>query len=333
MSEAGPRGGAPGWYQDPDDPTRLRYWAGRAWTGRRRCRPNWEVASAEWVPPPLDEHAGERSEGPVLEGPVRAAELPAIAAAVIGPRDVVRPAQTTPPTPRRGHHQVVGPRPPGRGVSPVRRPYPWLGSRRPMAMFGLVAALALIAMVVSVGLTRPPGYSQWLLTDHNFINRANALCSATLPGLRRPTQAAMTTPGTSPAPTTQQSAAGSAAAAGVASSSAPATPSLSPTQIHAEAAGVNALAQRLAALPLAARDQSHVYTWLTSWHAWAGDEDSYASYLSSHPRSSATAGAASSGKGAQLASLAQVEADAADQFAVSNGLLACTLTPGAQPSN
>jgi hypothetical protein len=30
---------APGWYPDPDDPDRMRWWDGRAWTDRRQRYP------------------------------------------------------------------------------------------------------------------------------------------------------------------------------------------------------------------------------------------------------------------------------------------------------
>ncbi|MBO0747070.1 MAG: DUF2510 domain-containing protein, partial [Acidimicrobiaceae bacterium] len=43
---------SPGWYQDPDDPTRVRHWNGRGWTGRRRPRPTWHVLPNDLSPDP-----------------------------------------------------------------------------------------------------------------------------------------------------------------------------------------------------------------------------------------------------------------------------------------
>lgn len=43
---------SPGWYQDPDDPTRVRHWNGRGWSGRRRPRPTWHVLPNDLSPDP-----------------------------------------------------------------------------------------------------------------------------------------------------------------------------------------------------------------------------------------------------------------------------------------
>lgn len=299
-----------GWYYDPEDPDRLRYWAGRAWTGRRRSRPAWELSSAEWVPVPPRVEPDDGCDGPVLEGPVRAAELPAIAAAVIGPRDLPRAGQGGSGGAQRSGHPPAapaGPRP-HQGRAPV--PRPWVTSRRPITVIGLAAVIAMMVMVVGVGAVRPPAYPQWLLTDKAFIARANAACSATLPSLRGSTQAAMSPTG----------------------SGAPA-----PASVDAEAAGVVALAGRLASLPIKASDQGHVRSWLDGWRAWASDEHDYASYLRSHPAppaGSSTAGSPPAGgltDGTQMQALAQVEANAADHFASANGLTACTVSP--HPAN
>lgn len=172
-----------------------------------------------------------------------------------------------------------------------------------MALFGLVAAVAMLAMVVGFGVARPPGYSQWLLSDQSFISRANAVCRASLPGLRTAGQVAMTTSG--PAPPT-------------------------PTALDVQAGGVDALANQLAALPINASDKSHVDGWLTGWHNWASDQRAYAGYVSSHPGSafaSVAAGANASSKANQLQAMAKVEAAAADHFAIANGLVYCTLSP------
>ena len=42
----------PGWYDDPEDSTQLRWWSGNSWTGRRMPRDNMGRPSAEEVPPP-----------------------------------------------------------------------------------------------------------------------------------------------------------------------------------------------------------------------------------------------------------------------------------------
>ncbi|MHB1535624.1 MAG: DUF2510 domain-containing protein, partial [Acidimicrobiales bacterium] len=86
---------APGWYPDPNDPTRIRHWSGTGWSGRQRLRPAWTVATGDLAvlteraeradlvatdagaPEPPTGPAGR--EGPVLEGPVRPAAWAAMA--------------------------------------------------------------------------------------------------------------------------------------------------------------------------------------------------------------------------------------------------------------
>lgn len=41
-----------GWYPHPEDPTRVRHWTGRSWSGRGRARPGWCLVYEELVPDP-----------------------------------------------------------------------------------------------------------------------------------------------------------------------------------------------------------------------------------------------------------------------------------------
>jgi hypothetical protein len=94
MISAGRGRRAAGWYQDPDDPTRVRHWGGRGWTSRRRPRPGWHLVQVDLTPDPswgnpggvdssfrsdrlLDDPAGDDRSGhhhsghhPDAEGPV-----------------------------------------------------------------------------------------------------------------------------------------------------------------------------------------------------------------------------------------------------------------------
>jgi hypothetical protein len=227
----------PGWYQDPSDPTRLRYWGERGWTNRRRPRPGWELSSAEWTPP--DDAEGGPGGGPVLEGPVQPAELPTIAAAVSGARD----ALTSPTTGLSGGGRRVG----GAGRSGGRAGRigqqwtahddglaSWPAPRRPVMIFCLLSVLALVAMVTTVGLARTGRQGSAVLTDQGFVAQANAACAGTLPALRI---------------TTNTGAA---------------------TTAHAQ--GIDRLANRLGQLPVAGGDRPHVQAWLADWQRYAQDQ-------------------------------------------------------------
>lgn len=53
----------PGWYRDPDDPRRLRYWDGGSWTGKSRKQPPWAMRSMPFEA--SREELDRSSEGPV----------------------------------------------------------------------------------------------------------------------------------------------------------------------------------------------------------------------------------------------------------------------------
>lgn len=53
----------PGWYRDPDDPRRLRYWDGASWTGKSRKQPLWASRAAEFET--THEELDRSTEGPV----------------------------------------------------------------------------------------------------------------------------------------------------------------------------------------------------------------------------------------------------------------------------
>ena len=299
MGDPGSRGRSPGWYRDPEDPTRLRYWRG-AWTGRYRGRPAWELYSEDWTPPD-----GDNPDAHVLEGPVRAAELPAIATAVSHGRDTIGPAPPSLAGRRRtGHQPAIAARDSHhRPGHPYHRSPPWPGQRRATMIVCVAAMMAVLAMVVSVGMVRRPVYTGWVLADQAFISQAGAACASALPNLRQPAVQAMT-------------------------SSPPHPPS--PATVVADAKGIDALADGLATIPLRATDRVHIQGWLSDWHAYSADELAYAAYLRQPP------GAAALGKGSTLTADAALAAGRADAFALDEGLLACTLAPhpggaGAQP--
>ncbi|HWG72772.1 MAG TPA: hypothetical protein VG184_01825 [Acidimicrobiales bacterium] len=299
MGDPGAGGRSPGWYRDPDDPTRLHYWRG-TWTGRHRARPAWELYSEDWKPPD-----GDDPDAHVLEGPVRAAELPAIATAVSHGRDTKRPAPPSltgrrrtgdqPPLAARDAHHRPG--------HPIHRSPAWPGQRRAMMIVCVVAVMAVLAMLVAVGMVRRPVYNGWVLGDQAFISQADAACASALPSLRQQGVQTMT-------------------------SSTPTPPSA--TTVAADARGIDALAGGLATIPLRGVDRVHVRDWLSDWHAYSADELAYATYLGQPPA------AATPGKASTLAADAATAAGRADAFAVDEGLVSCTLAPhpgdaGAQP--
>ncbi len=266
-----------GWYRDPADPARLRYWGERGWTNHRRPRPSWDFDSEAWSPPDPDTDPDTPGEGPVLEGPVRPAELPAIATAVSSAHDLLASASPAVAPRRRGRmgHSSASWHP-----DTASRPIGWSNSRRPVLVFCLLSVLALVAMVTTVDLARPSSQPAWQLSDQAFVSQANAACAAGLPPLRI-------------------------------------TPSSGSATAN-DAKGITALADRLGHLPLAARDQPEVYAWLTDWRTYAHDAQ------------------AASGPGDPRVAQGHQAAVRADDFAVANELIECTLsaapdTSGAQP--
>lgn len=299
MADPATGGRSPGWYPDHEDPTRLRYWNG-AWTARRRARPAWDVCNVDWQPPDSD-----TPQAHVLEGPVRTAELPAIATAVSRGREVIRSSDTPLSGRRRPGHQpaLVARVTHHRPRDPARRSPPWSGQHDAMMILCLIAVVAVLAMFVSVGMARRPVYTQWVLSDQAFIAQANAACASTLPGLREPSPQAPTASGSQ---------------------------ALEPATVATDATGIDALASGLLTIPLRGVDRLHIQGWLADWHIYTADERAYAAYLEQPP---AQADPAQTSKLLADAGAAMARADT---FAVDEGLVSCTLSAhpgslGAQP--
>lgn len=225
----GARPRAKGWYPDPEDPAGLRYNDGEGWTHERRPRPDWDLVTEAWpLPDPNDPGSGH----PHYDGPVRPAELPAIAAAVSTARHRMRSL----PAPAFG--KARGGRPTGVGRGGGRWPdenvYETRADRRrPFILFVALCAFAFAAMVITVGIARPYAHSTWALTDHSFVAAANSQCASTLPPIR------------------------------VTSVKAPNT--------VANAKAISALGQKLQALPVALADRSEVSDWLSAWQSYSQD--------------------------------------------------------------
>jgi hypothetical protein len=301
----GPRPKSPGWYTDPDivpgSTGPLRYWNGRQWTDRRRPRP---------ILADLD------LRGPLalpvrraLEGPVRAvAELPAPAAEVAATRDAPsgRAETIERPTGTERHGIELSPSTGGGSGVPPRLPGPGGGggggdgaddgssdpsirSRR-RKKWWFVAALAVVAALAATlagESLRPPSPGPRVLTDSNFVKLANNECARTMPDLRPPDGGPM----------------GSAV-----------SPTKVADQADQAATGLDALANRLAALPAAAVDQPHIASWLDGWHQYAAVGRQYADYLRQH---------GASGQAPAVLNTGATLAKTSDNFARANGLDGC----------
>jgi hypothetical protein len=169
----------PGWHPDPTDPTCVRHWDGHDWQ-RIRNRPAWSVSTTEVV---LDTKRAGRpgSPGgpPVFEGPVRPAPERATTTALNAGTELRTPPTRSAPLrsagstgPRAG--QFAAGTTLGAPVSP-----PWTGSRRPMAILGLVVIAAVIAVVAAVGWAGPRRVDPGPLPS-SFVTQASQDCSHTL---------------------------------------------------------------------------------------------------------------------------------------------------------
>jgi len=167
----------PGWYRDPDDPRRLRYWDGTAWTGRSRKKPPW-VLKAE--PFEVCAQGADRS----LEGPVHPWELraPAYSAAA---REWLsfRLRSPLPARYRRGAGTVAT------RAALSGRPWPpakLVPARRPMLAFASLLVVAVAVVVSSVAVISPyeRGQQAARAAVSQFAVLASQDCQATLPKYR-----------------------------------------------------------------------------------------------------------------------------------------------------
>jgi hypothetical protein len=296
------------WYPDPDRADRLRYWDGSSWTGRRRPRPRWSADG-----PDIVAVAGTNA----IEGPVRAAELPAPAAGVGttrqgGPGGPANPTDggsgisstTDAPLPIRrpsddGPVPPAGPSDPGGGGGGDDDKAPDSGRRRRWIFFAAVAVLAAGAVWLAGAALIPKSHGPRVLHDATFIRLANAQCTAKLADLRPPDAG--------PFGTTI-------------------TPTQAADSAEKAAAGMDSLAASLRSIPASAADRPFIDSWLDGWNRYAALGRQYATFLRQH-------GTATPGK--QLRDSILHEASVADNFVLANGLGACefTVAPNQDPSN
>jgi|SRR5579875_549004 len=166
----------PGWYRDPDDPRKLRYWDGTAWTGRSRRKPPWALRAE-----PFDLRDGDRS----VEGPVHPWELRAPAySAAAKERLAFRLRPQLHSLHRRGlGGGAAGSSWGGRPVVPSR-----LGpARRPLLAFVSLLLVALAVVVSSVAVISPYESRQEAarVAVSDFAVLASKDCEVTLPKYRQ----------------------------------------------------------------------------------------------------------------------------------------------------
>jgi hypothetical protein len=293
MSTPGPQR-APGWYPDPDDPIRMRHWSGRSWSGRRRPLPAWSVAFRE-VTPDGSPVGGEGVDGPVLDGPVRAEALPAIASASVHTGEIAErrahPARSG--TGARSTRRAA----PAGPATPNLMPPSGLDRRRfVLLIVGCVAVLALLIAVVNAGNGGPQAYSA-VSIDRSYLTAANRACSAALGASRT-----------------------------VPSISAPSTNAGDAAKISTAATSVATLEAKLKALPATPAAAPQISRWLSDWSAYVHDERDDAADLTSPE----VAGAARPRVALDRADAVSA-ATGADSFALRNGLGSCTIGAGATP--
>lgn len=290
---------APGWYRDPDDPTRMRHWSGRAWSARHRSWPAWDISVVDLVADlqlPGGPEAGAGAQ-PVTDGPVRPAALPATAAARAAGLGAMVTWLAQPVAAPGGAGRSGGARwatRSGGAAAPG-----WQSSRRPVVVFAALVAVALVLMAASVGLSRPRPPVASVASDPSFLARATALCATGLAPLRGSAEMTATDPG----------AAEEAAAATRAADT------------------VDGLAGKLAALGPSPAAAGGVGAWLATWDAYAADQRLLAASLGAPVAGTAAAGS----DPAALRRAVDADATQADDFASVNGLGGCRLRAAGTP--
>jgi Protein of unknown function (DUF2510) len=230
----------PGWYRNPDEPRSLRYWDGKAWTGRARSRPAW-ASDAE--PFDLAEHDFDRS----VEGPVHPKQLREPVTSGAWAREWFlswRPRQAEQGWQER-HERRSRPLPSARPAPSTK-----LGSaRRPLLFFGLLFVTAFAVVISSFAVIAPyenrsgPQPADRAVED-SFITKAGRDCAAVLPKYR---------------PVFADSVDG-------------------PT-IAAAAREVDILGDQLGAVPTATDMQGMVQEWLQAWKNFTDEERRYADII------------------------------------------------------
>jgi len=175
----------PGWYRNPDEPRSLRYWDGKAWSGRSRARPAW-VARAEPFEP--EDEEADRS----VEGPVHPHELREPVTSGAWSREWLLPWRQPQPESWRGRsghpsRPMVSARPqPVVRLGPARRPLVLLAALVMVAAAVVVSSVAVMAPYedrLDSGLP-PPHYVPSQTVSETFTNQASKECAETLPVYR-----------------------------------------------------------------------------------------------------------------------------------------------------
>ncbi len=231
---------SPGWYRNPDEPRSLRYWDGKAWTGRPRSRPAW-ASDAE--PFELAEHDFDRS----VEGPVHPKQLREPVTTGAWAREWFlswRPRQTD-----QGWHERDE-----RRSRPVPSPGPTqsikLGqARRPLLVLALLFVTAFAVVISSFAVIAPYENRGGLqpadrAVEDSFVTKAGRDCAAVLPRYR---------------PVFADGVDGPA--------------------IVAAASEVDILGGQLKAVPTATDMQGTVQEWLQAWKNFTHEERLYAAII------------------------------------------------------
>ena len=168
----------PGWYRDPDEPRRLRYWDGKAWTGRSRKRPPWALHTEAFE---VTREEADRS----VEGPVHPRELREPVATGAWSRDWLSWRGRPPLTAwHRGASASGGGSPYGNHTPPSVKLRP---ARRPLLAMVCLVVVAVAVVVSSVAVISPYESRQLgaQVAESRFAVQASKDCSATLPKYRK----------------------------------------------------------------------------------------------------------------------------------------------------
>jgi len=230
----------PGWYRNPDEPRSLRYWDGKAWTGRPRSRPAW-ASDAE--PFELAEHDFDRS----VEGPVHPKQLREPVTTGAWAREWLlswRPRQADQGWQERDERgsRPLPPAGPGPSVKlgPARRPLLLLAILFVTAFAVVISSFAVIAPYENRGSVQPADRA----VEDSFVTKAGRDCAAVLPKFR---------------PVFADSVDG--------------------PSIVVAASEVDILGHQLEAVPTATDMQGTVQEWLQAWKNFTHEERLYAGII------------------------------------------------------
>lgn len=168
----------PGWYRDPDDPRRLRYWDGTSWTARSRKRPPWSVRAEAFE---VSDEELDRS----TEGPVHPHELRETVASGASSREWLSWRGRAP---LPGWHRRAGAGGVEAAWAPQFQPAARLGPgrRRPLVAIACLVAIAVAVVVSSVAVITPYQNSQVATraAEARYAVVAGKYCRAALPKYR-----------------------------------------------------------------------------------------------------------------------------------------------------